>query len=107
MASRPKHVVSTNNKKVNDLVTLMDNKEQILSAIRHIEECTLFFRRLQMHLFVKEISSWHFEASSKLFKLLEQPNRKRKVILPMFFEVYSNVTVKNGARIQLTHAHRA
>jgi hypothetical protein len=31
---RPKHVVSTNNKKVNDLVTLMDNKEQTLSVKR-------------------------------------------------------------------------
>jgi hypothetical protein len=32
--AEPKHVVSTNNKKVNGLVTLMDNKEQILSQIK-------------------------------------------------------------------------
>jgi hypothetical protein len=31
---RPKHVVSTNYKKVNDLVTLVDNKGQILSVKR-------------------------------------------------------------------------
>jgi hypothetical protein len=31
-----KHVVSTNNKRVNDLVTLMDNKEQILSVTTEV-----------------------------------------------------------------------
>jgi hypothetical protein len=36
---RPEHVVSTNNKKANDLVTLMDNKKQILSDTIILEHC--------------------------------------------------------------------
>jgi hypothetical protein len=56
---------------------------------------------------VKEISPRNFEAFSKHSKLLEEPNRKRKVIFTMFFEVYSSVTASKRARMNLAHTHGA